>query len=188
MRCNGSDFFFRSIDALHFFIGIGPIIGPVAVNPNIVCGEPAAWPVPRIGESTAVLVGRHRGDLRPIAVRPARQGHGLVIEKHFQAGWLNRTPKSARSELTVIGDVVQFEVDLLHFAMSGFVDSGKDFRIDDRLETGDFYAANQAHLFLLVSTIGNGTRLGAAVLCAKSKSLFQRIHPLAQPNSVGCNR
>ena len=89
------------VDRLDALIGVGPVIGPVAVHHRLGRTAPAARPVAEVLEAAigfvAAGVPRHvvgaaasrrvdAGDGHERMVGPARQGHPPVTVEHFQRG------------------------------------------------------------------------------------------------------
>ena len=135
---------------------------PQRFGPVAVVGED-----PLLAALGAAHVHRRRAeqvdDLDEALVRPAGQGHGLVLEEQFQPR-LGLAPGRAGLHLAQVGDALGLEVGLQHLAARRFVQSCQHRRIGDRLPARHDPAADQPDFGSLARPVDDRRLLGPRVL------------------------
>ena len=90
-------------------VGVGPVIAPIPMHPDVVGPCPATRPVPVVGEPAGQIprflaprVGHglgEAGDLGELpGIGPLGHGHGQVIKEELQMGRCRVAAESARGK------------------------------------------------------------------------------------------
>ena len=161
------------VDRLDLQPLVGPVPEPVAVEHDVLGAAPALGPVAVVGEDPlpaalgAADVHRRRAeqvdDLDEALVRPAGQGHGLVLEEQFEPR-LRLAPGRTGLHLAQVRDALGLEVGLQHVAARRFVQSCQHRRIGDRLPARHDLAADQTDFGSLARPVDDRRLLGPRVL------------------------
>ena len=138
------------VDRLHFLERIGPIPEPITVQPNLRFLAPAAGLIARVRELADLialdavagkrLAATHVRNLHKTAVRPARQGHRLLLKKQLR-------PLAGSGHVTEIRHARGFQVRLPNLVSRWLREPGEHGRFVHQSKITQHLALRTKQLF-----------------------------------------
>ncbi|MFM1943117.1 MAG: hypothetical protein RI897_2099 [Verrucomicrobiota bacterium] len=181
-------------DGGDLFVGVGPVPGPVTVDPPVGGGLPAAGAGVIEEESAFELaelasvfipgggVFGDTGDGEPIAgIGPAGEGHGLSVGEQLQVGGLGGAAESPGREVAEILDALGGEVGDLDGGAGDGAEALEDGGVLEGAEA-DTAAAEEGDGFIFDVAVRDGAGFGATVLGGEFEGLPAGVGAAANPD------
>ena len=181
-------------------VGVGPVIAPIPVHPDVVGRRPPARSISVVGKPAGQIprflaprVGHRLGEAGDFGelpgIGPLGHGHGQVIEEELQMGRCRFAAEPARDKGARIRHTLGGQIDLHDVLLRRPGQTGPDRGIDHRRPRRrvELPAAQEAHRLALGSAVHDGRRGRARVLRAEAHAARQRVDPAAHrdPQAAG---
>ena len=181
-------------------VAIGPVVGPVAMDPGVVRGRPAARAVSLVEEAflqdpeiatvavVAALAGGIAADADEgvvgIGVRPAGYRLRLAVDKELYVARRERTAKATRSHRRQASQTEGLEIHLADAAAGGGGQAFADGRVLHGGKAAKGLAAEQTHACTRQGAPGYRSLRTAPVPGAQTQGLGQVIVAASDPNGA----
>jgi len=162
---------------------VAPVPEPVAVDPGVLVADPASGAVALVEELAGLRAFgapdvhgvrlEEADDPGEALVRPAGQGHRLVVEEEFEA------PAARRA---IVGDAEGLEVGLDHLAAGGRVEAVEDGLVGYRSPVVDQSASAQSDLVAFLGAVENWRVGGAGVVLGQFQWSAEFVGAAADQN------
>ena len=163
VRLNERDLFLLGVDGLDTDVLIGPVVEPIAEQPEIVGLRPTIGPVALIDETSAtrgfvrrrvrLAIVDHLARLDHRVVGPTSQGHRPTAEEELQFRRQNRFSKPTGFEFSVVGDAMLGQSRLQKGFVRAGIDTAQNRGIGYTGESGDRSSARKTDLFITVVSV-----------------------------------